>query len=324
MEKADIVLYAQWKSNTAVPTFDRLAGAIDKGDTVTITSATDGATIYNTTNGDTPTSQALLYSTPIKIIQGMTIKAIAIKEGYNNSEVATASYTIKTYILSYSANGGTGAPDTTITMAYGDSTTLANDIPTKADATFIGWNTDQNGNGTQYASGASFTMGKVNTVLYAQWKSNTAVPTFDRSAGAIDKGDKITITSTTDGATLYYTINETTPTANSFLYTEPVTINNNTTIKAIAVKEDYNNSEVATASYTIKKYSLSYDANGGTDAPGTTYSLAFGDKVTLDNGVPAKTDCTFNGWNTDVNGSGAQYAPGASFTMGKAAIVLYA
>jgi hypothetical protein len=66
-------------STTSVPTFNP-AGPEIRGDTeVTITAAT-GATIYYTTNGDTPTTSGTAYTSPtsVTVSNGMTLKAIAV------------------------------------------------------------------------------------------------------------------------------------------------------------------------------------------------------------------------------------------------------
>ena len=61
---------------------------------VTISCATSGATIYYTTDGSTPTTSSTPYSGAITVDHTMTIKAIAVATGYDDSEVATATYTI--------------------------------------------------------------------------------------------------------------------------------------------------------------------------------------------------------------------------------------
>ena len=69
-------------------------GTIYAGETktVTITCATQGATIYYTTNGSTPSASSTRYTAPFNVSETMTIKAIAIK-GEVNSEIATATFT---------------------------------------------------------------------------------------------------------------------------------------------------------------------------------------------------------------------------------------
>ena len=62
------------------------------GTTATIGCATAGATIYYTTNGNTPTTSSTQYSSPITLSGACTIKAIAVKSGMTNSEVASQSY----------------------------------------------------------------------------------------------------------------------------------------------------------------------------------------------------------------------------------------
>ena len=62
----------------------------------------------------------------------------------------------------------------------------------------------------------------------------------------LHEGNIITISCETEDATIYYTTDGTEPTAGSSLYTLPVTIDSNCTIKAIAFKDGYNDSQVTT------------------------------------------------------------------------------
>ena len=61
---------------------------------VTITSATEGASIYYTTNGSTPTSSSTPYNdTPFDLTSSITtIKAIAVKDWMDDSDVATVTH----------------------------------------------------------------------------------------------------------------------------------------------------------------------------------------------------------------------------------------
>lgn len=63
--------------------------------TATITGA-DGETIHYTTDGSTPTSESDVYSVPLTLTSAgeVTIKAIAVKNGYNNSAVASKKATV--------------------------------------------------------------------------------------------------------------------------------------------------------------------------------------------------------------------------------------
>jgi hypothetical protein len=79
----------------AAPTFSLAAGTYTGAQTVTISSATSGATIRYTTSGTAPTTTTgTVYSAAVTISSTATLKAIAYKTGYTNSTVTSATYTI--------------------------------------------------------------------------------------------------------------------------------------------------------------------------------------------------------------------------------------
>lgn len=77
-------------------------------------------------------------------------------------------------------------------------------------------------------------------------------PVFDPAGGTYTEDQTVTITTATDGATIYYTIDGTDPTTESTQYTEAVVITTTTTLKAIAVNGT-DVSEITSATYTINK-----------------------------------------------------------------------
>lgn len=79
----------------STPTFSPSSYAGSDAQTVTISCATDGATIYYTTDGSAPTTSSSVYSTSLNISSTTTVKAIAVKDGKANSDVGSATYTIK-------------------------------------------------------------------------------------------------------------------------------------------------------------------------------------------------------------------------------------
>ena len=164
-----------------MPTFDPAGGtAVTIGTVVTISTATEGASIIYTTDGSTPSAENGTTGNTVTINEATTINAIAVKEGCDNSGVASASYTIV----------------------------------------------------------------------------KVAKPTFSPEEGDVDAGTVVTISTATEGATIYYTTDGSTPTTES-TQGNSVTINANTTINAIAVKEGMANSNVATAEYVLKGESVS-------------------------------------------------------------------
>ena len=76
-------------------------------------------------------------------------------------------------------------------------------------------------------------------------------PTFTPEEGTYLGAQEVTISTTTDDATIYYTIDGTDPTTSSSVYSAAIPVSATTTIKAIAVAEGYDDSAVASATYTI-------------------------------------------------------------------------
>lgn len=93
-----------------------------------------------------------------------------------------------TYTLTYDANGSTGgsAPIDASAYAQNASVTVAGNTGslTKSGYTFDGWNTQANGSGTDYAVGATYTMGAANATLYAKWLLAPTAPTVTDSAAS--------------------------------------------------------------------------------------------------------------------------------------------
>jgi hypothetical protein len=78
----------------ATPVFSPVAGTYTSAQTVTISDATSGATIYYTTDGTTPTTSSSVFTTAIPVSSTETLQAIATATSYSTSAVASAAYTI--------------------------------------------------------------------------------------------------------------------------------------------------------------------------------------------------------------------------------------
>lgn len=60
---------------------------------VTMTTETEGADIYYTTDGSTPTTSSTKYTSAVTLSATSTVKAIAVKSGYIDSEVSSKTFT---------------------------------------------------------------------------------------------------------------------------------------------------------------------------------------------------------------------------------------
>lgn len=75
--------------------------------------------------------------------------------------------------------------------------------------------------------------------------------TASQAPGTVSAGTSIALSSTTEGAKIHYTTNGTEPTVDSPIYSEPIVIEQTTTIKAMAVADGMDNSEVKTFTYIV-------------------------------------------------------------------------
>jgi Chitobiase/beta-hexosaminidase C-terminal domain/Legume lectin domain len=103
----------------STPTFSPVAGTYTSAQSVIISDATSGATIYYTTNGTTPTTSSTKYSGPITVSSTEMLQAIAASTGDTNSAVASAAYTISAL-----PNFTLGASAATLTVDYGGQGTV--------------------------------------------------------------------------------------------------------------------------------------------------------------------------------------------------------
>jgi hypothetical protein len=79
----------------AAPTFSPAGGTFTTAQTVTLSTATGGASINYTTDGSAPSDTAgTLYTGPITVSSTITIKAVAFASGLSDSTVSTAAYKI--------------------------------------------------------------------------------------------------------------------------------------------------------------------------------------------------------------------------------------
>ena len=97
---------------------------------------------------------------------------------------------------------------------------------------------------------------------------------------------------------------------------------NSDTINICQVELDMADSSLHLTIPAKTSYSVSYNANGGSGAPGSQTKW-YGENLTLSSTQPTRTGYTFAGWNTNSSGTGTNYAAGATYT-GNAALSLYA
>ena len=105
---------------------------------------------------------------------------------------------------------------------------------------------DSGNSGSQSGSGDSGNSGSQNSGSQSQ-QNNVAAPTIS-GVSPFEETSQVSI-SGPDGATIYYSENGDDPDSNDTLYTQPFTIDETTTIKAIAIKDGVS-SQVTTKVFT--------------------------------------------------------------------------
>jgi hypothetical protein len=78
----------------ATPAFSPAAGAYTGSQSVTISAATPGSTIYYTTDGTMPGTAAAIYVNPVTVNTSGIISAIAVASGHAASPMGSAAYTM--------------------------------------------------------------------------------------------------------------------------------------------------------------------------------------------------------------------------------------
>ena len=204
----NITLYAKWRDENQVATvqFSEPAGGVDASTNITLTCDTENATIYYSYEGkefnkdswqndgwQKYTSDATATSEGITIFANgttnsnpVTIYAIAVCDGMENSDVATIEYTLNEYTVHLDANGGTLNTSVIfpITVKSGNTVSLLDYTATRTGYTFKGWYEDKNPDFTTPGEVRDFTPSSDNApnktkTFYAGWEPITYTVVFD-------------------------------------------------------------------------------------------------------------------------------------------------
>jgi LruC domain-containing protein len=243
--------------NCATPVLTPATGTYTSAQSVSISTTTSGASIYYTTDGSTPTSSSTLYTGAITVGANATIKAIVIKTGMGNSAIASETYTISIPVTSpiFTPPAGTynSAQSVTITSSISGASiryTTDGSTPSETVGTVYTGSVAISGNTTLKA--IAYKSGMADSpVTSGSYVINCATPTLSPATGSYTSAQSVSMSTTTTGASIYYTTDGTTPTTSSTLYSSAISVGSNMTIKAIAVKSGMGNSGLASETYTI-------------------------------------------------------------------------
>jgi len=101
----------------------------------------------------------------------------------------TAEVAVSLYSIAYDGNGSIGGSIPNDNNRYAEEATVTvlgnTGSLEKTGYTFVGWNTERDGSGISYLEDSSLTMSTANITLYAQWKVNTYIVSFNSSGGSV-------------------------------------------------------------------------------------------------------------------------------------------
>lgn len=234
------------------------------GISVSISDSTSGVSIYYTTDGSTPSAKSTLYTGPIAmpaVPATKTFKAIAVQNGVSSWSVGTATYTITPPLPppSYSPASGTYTGGQTVTISDSVSGaeihyTVDGSTPTASSPKYSGpFTVSSNTNILALATAApGYSAGSPSRGTYV---IAVPAPSIAPPSGTYSKAPTVVITDSQAGATIYYTLDGSTPTTSSPRYTGAFPLASTTlgtkTIQAIAVASGMQNSPVAQSAVTF-------------------------------------------------------------------------
>ena len=220
--------------------------------------------------------------------------------------------------------------------------TLSSDVPTRNGYTFLGWNTQADGNGTAYATGATYTHDQDGgtVTLYAKWTPWKHVLHYNKNVPTSSTSQTVSNMPVDQTKTFgqLMTISNLVPTRKGYTFAGWYTQSNGTGTKydpGSNYAADQNGGTVNLyAKWTPWTYNIKYDQNVKSTSPSKTVTDMPNAQtktqeidVTLSSMTPKRNGYIFAGWSTSANGS-VEYKPGSRFTKdldsNGASITLYA
>lgn len=245
-----------------------------------------------------------------------------------------AQWTPWKHTVAYNANAGNDASVKGIPASQSKTAnvdiTLSSDVPTRNGYTFLGWNTQADGNGTAYAAGAIYKNDQNGgtVTLYAQWTPWTYNIKYDQNVKSTSSSKTVTDMPAAQTKTqeIDVTLSSMTPKRNGYIFAGWSTSANGSVEykpgSRFTKDLDSNGASITLyAVWTPWKHTIHYNSNIPTNAPtGTTtvsnmpgdQTKTFDEKLMISSNKPTRKGYNFAGWSTSANGN-VVYQPGAEY-----------
>ncbi len=228
----------------------------------------------------------------------------------DESAILMASRFLSTYTVTYSANGGSGAPSSQ-TKTEGEDLQISYQTPTRSGYSFEGWSLSSSSSHVYYTPGEYYTE-DADLDLYAVWKSSAKTYKVNYYAnggsGAPSSQTKI------EGVGLQLSM--TAPTRSGYTF-------EGWSLSSSSAHVSYTPGEYYTSNASINLYAvwepvtptyrITYYANGGSGAPGYQ-TKAYGVDIKLSMTTPTRSGYSFEGWSLSSSSAHVYYTPGEYYS----------
>lgn len=221
---------------------------------------------------------------------------------------------ITKYYVYYNANGGSGVPSTQ-TKSKGSALILSNTIPVKSGYMFVTWNTKQDGTGANYSPGQSYNV-DANLTLYAIWRLHAYTVAYDVNGGSGAPNNQTKIHDE------ILSISNIVPSRTGYTFQGWSTVRNGSVVYKPSAQYIANQDITLYAVWKANGYSITYNANGGSNAPNEQIKTHDVD-ITLSTQEPVRKNYAFLGWGTSSSSTSVSYHSGDIYRI-NANLALYA
>ena len=303
----NITVYAQWTGIPYTVTFNK-----NNADTGSTEASPQTRTVTRpATTANLPTQPAR----PHYNFTGWNTQANGSGTAFTASTVVTGNITVYaqwaglSYTVAFNKNnsdsGSIEASPNTMTVTRPDTTVNLPSNPVRPYYNFTGWNTQADGSGTAFTSSAVVTE---NIIVYAQWSSTVTFNKNNTDTGSTEASPN------TKTVILPATNLDSLPTAPSrphYVFAGWNTQANGSGSGFTASSTVAGNITVY-AQWTPNTYTVTFNKNnsdaGSTEAsPQTRTVTRPTTTVSLPTSNPSRQHYTFNGWNTQADGSGTAF-----------------
>lgn len=330
-------LYAVWEENDT-PVTSITVSASGEGDYVTLTanvspsSASNKNVTWSVYSGSGDVRLSSTTGSSIKVYPegsgSVTIRATA-----QDGSGRYGSDTLYVFEMAFNANGGSGAPSSVLYIDYSSSSNrleIPSGEPYRSGWEFMGWSTSSSGS-PSYDPGDTYSVSYSSVrTMYAIW-GDYGYLEFNRNGGsgsvpstqslliAEDDYDYITIpsspTPTMSGMEFVGWCTNQSGSGTMYDPGDRVDVDCGATVTLYAIYED-----------PYVTYTLTYNANGGSNAPlaQSTNSKTGSATFTLRTNEPTRDGYIFLGWTTNSSGTGTLYQPGGTYSTSNTSTTMYA